>query len=116
MGRLSRQKGAANERRLAKLFQEAMPDCGVRRGLQYQNRFGSEKVPDVDAPVFWIEAKCGKRPNPRAALKQAREDASKGKVPIAVIRDDGKPKEEFVCIGLDDFLDFVSEWFERGNS
>ncbi len=114
MGKLSRQKGAANERRLAKKFADAMPGHNVRRGLQYQNRFGGEKVPDVECPIFWVEAKVGKRPNPRAAMKQAREDAIKGKIPIAVIRDDGAPNDEFVCIGLTDFLDIIEEWFERG--
>ena len=114
MGTLSRRKGAANERRLAKLFAEAMPGEDIRRGLQYQNRFAREKVPDVDCPVFWVEAKVGKKPNPRAAMAQAREDATKGKIPIAVIRDDGAPGDEFVCIGLTDFLDFVREWYERG--
>lgn len=114
MGSLSRRKGAANERRLAKMFAEAMPGADVHRGLQYQNRFAREKVPDVECPVFWIEAKVGKKPNPRAAMSQAREDAAKGKIPIAVIRDDGAPGDEFVCIGLVDFLDFVGEWWERG--
>lgn len=113
-GARSRRKGAQNERRLAKLFAEAMPGEDIRRGLQYQNRFGREKVPDVECPLFWVEAKVGKRPSPRAALKQSRADATKGKVPIAVIRDDGAPADEFVCIGLDDFLDFVKEWYERG--
>jgi hypothetical protein len=114
MGLLSRRKGAANERRLSKMISEAMPGADVRRGLQYQNRFGSEKVPDVECPVFWVEAKVGKKPNPRSAMKQARADATKGKIPIAIIRDDGAPSDEFVCIGLTDFLDFVREWYERG--
>ena len=113
-GALSRRKGANNERRLAKMFAEIMPDQDIRRGLQYQNSFGAHKVPDVECPVFWVEAKVGKKPNPRAALAQARADTCKGKVPIAVIRDDGAPDDEFVCIGLADFLDFVKEWHERG--
>jgi hypothetical protein len=115
-GARSRRKGATNERRLAKLFAEAMPSADVHRGLQYQNRFSRDKVPDVECPVFWVEAKVGKKPNPRAALAQARADVCKGKIPIAVIRDDGVPDEEFVCIGLADFLDFVREWWERGDA
>ncbi len=114
-GARSRRKGAANERRLAKRFAEVFPEEDVRRGLQYQNRFSRESVPDVVTPCFWVEAKVGAKPNPRAALKQAREDATKGKIPIAVIRDDGAPDDEFVCIGLDDFLDLVGEWWERGS-
>jgi len=113
-GARSRRKGAQNERRLAKMFAEVMPGEDVRRGLQYQNRFGRDKVPDVECPVFWVEAKVGKKPNPRAAMVQARADTCKGKIPIAVIRDDGAPDDEFVCIGLADFLDFVGEWWERG--
>jgi hypothetical protein len=67
-------------------------------------------VPDVDCPVFWPEAKRGRKPNVRAALRQATDAAPKGRVPVAVIRDDRA--EAFVALSLDDFLELVREWWE----
>lgn len=111
-GSRSRRKGANAERELAKRFAEAMPGADCKRGIG-QARRGSE-VADCEVPRFWVESKHGKRPNPRAAYAQACADAEengRGKIPIAVIRDDRK--EPFVVIGLDDFLRFVGEWWER---
>ena len=106
MGALSRRKGAAWERELVHIFREAMPGADVRRGLQCR---GGEEVPDVDCPVFWPEAKRGKKPNVRAALRQATDAAPKGRIPLAVIRDDRA--EAFVALPLDDFLELVREWW-----
>jgi hypothetical protein len=109
-GSRSRRKGAQAERDLAKRFAEAMPGADCKRGIG-QARRGSE-VADCEVPRFFVESKHGKRPNPRAALAQcieASEANGNGKTPIAVIRDDRK--EPFVCMRLDDFLGFVSEWW-----
>ncbi len=108
MSKSQRTKGAAWERAVRDFFIEAMPGATVRRGLG-QARSGGE-VADVDCPVFWVECKVGKMPNPRAALEQAKEAAAPGRIPIAVVKDDRH--EPFVCLALDDFLDFVKEWWE----
>ena len=107
-GAMSRRKGAAAERELVHRFREAMPGADVRRGLQCRS---GEEVADVECPVFWIESKRGRKPIVRAALEQACTSAPKGRIPIAVIRDDHA--EAFVALRLDDFLDFVREWWER---
>lgn len=107
MGALSRRKGAAWERELVRRFREVMPGAEVRRGLQSRS---GEEVPDVDCPVFWPEAKRGRQPNVRAAPRQAEASAPKGRIPLAVIRDDRA--EPFVVLGLDDFLELVAEWWE----
>ena len=107
MGALSRRKGRRFEQELVHLFRGAMPGANVRRGLQSR---GGEEVPDLDCPVFWIEAKRGRKPNVRAALKQAEETAPKGRIPLAVIRDDRA--ESFVVASLEDFLELVREWWE----
>lgn len=106
-GARSRRKGASYERELVHRFREAMPGAEVRRGLQ--SRSGDE-VADVEVPVFWVEAKRGKQPNIRAALRQAQAAAPKGRIPIAVVRDDRA--EATVTLTLDDFLEFVREWWE----
>ena len=106
-GAMSRRKGAQWERDLVHRFRDAMPGGEVKRGLQSR---GGEEVPDVDCPVFWVEAKRGKKPVVRAALKQAADAAPKGRIPIAVIRDDRA--EPFVVLALDDFLDLIREWWE----
>ena len=110
MGALSRRKGLRYERELVHLFREVMPGAEITRGLQSR---GSEEVPDVDCPVFWLEAKRGKKPNVRAALRQAEGAAPKGRIPLAVIRDDRQ--EAFVALSLADFLDLVREWWEGRN-
>lgn len=107
MGALSRRKGRRFEQELVHLFREVMPGAEVRRGLQ--SRSGDE-VADLDCPVFWIEAKRGRLPNVRAALRQAEAATPKGRIPLAVIRDDRA--EAFVALSLDDFLELVREWWE----
>jgi hypothetical protein len=107
-GAHSRRKGVRWERLLVQRFREVMPDAEVRRGLQYRT---GEEVADVDCPVFFPEAKRGKQPNVRAALRQATDSAPPGRIPIAIIRDDRA--EAFVALGLDDFLEFVGEWWAR---
>jgi hypothetical protein len=82
-----------------------MPGADVRRGLQCRG----EEVADVDCPVFWVESKRGKKPNVRAALAQAQAAAPKGRIPLAVIRDDRAPA--FAVLLLDDLLDFITEWW-----
>ena len=110
MGAMSRRKGADWERPLVHLFREAMPGADVRRGLQCR---GGEEVPDVDCPVFWLESKRGKKPNVRAALRQAEAAAPQGRIPMAVIRDDRQ--EAFVALSLADFLEFISQWWKGVN-
>ncbi len=106
-GAHSRRKGQQWERELVHLFREAMPGAEIRRGLQSRS---GEEVPDVDCPVFWVEAKRGKKPNVRGALKQAIDAAPKGRMPVAVIRDDRS--EPFAVLNLADFLDLVGEWWQ----
>ena len=65
MGKLSRRKGAAYERELVHRFRDAMPGAEIKRGFQYRD--GGE-APDVDCPVFWVEAKRGKKPDQSASL------------------------------------------------
>lgn len=104
MGAMSRRKGIQFERELAKMFRWVFPGADVRRGLQ--SRDGGE-VPDVECPLFWVEAKRGRKPSPRAALRQATDKAPKGRIPLAVIRDDRS--EAFVVLNLADFLELARE-------
>lgn len=107
-GAYNRKKGADFERELVHLFRDVMPGAPVKRGLQVR---GAEQA-DVDCPVFWIEAKRMKRPNIRAAHKQAIRDCPSGRIPVAITR--ANREDALVTMGLDDFLDFIKEWWERG--
>lgn len=113
LGRLSRNKGAAFERRVA---QDMRPifGSGVKRGLA-QARFGRGEAPDVDgcAP-FWCETKHGKKVNLRAALKQATEAMSEANRtqdawPIAVCKDDRQ--QPMVVMHWGDYLQLLEEWW-----
>jgi hypothetical protein len=109
-GAMSRRKGAAYERALVHRFREAMPGAEVKRGLQCRS---GEEVADVECPVFWLESKRGRKPNVRAALKQALDAAPSDRMCVAVIRDDRAAP--FIGMMLDDFLDLVCEWWELRN-
>lgn len=108
MGKSQREKGKRFEREVARRFRDVLPGYDVRRG--FQSRRGSD-APDVDVPKFWVEAKVGARTNPRAALAQAIE-ATDGRIPVAVCKDDRK--DPVVMMRMDDFLDFVLDWWSRG--
>ena len=105
-GKRSNNKGKRWEREVAAMIREAMPGADIRRG--WQDRAGSDE-PDVICPVYWVEAKHHKLTNPRAALRQATSDASPGRVPIAVCKDDRQPAH--VTMWLDDWLEMVRQWW-----
>ena len=103
----SRRKGHDFERTLVQQFAKVFGEDKVRRGFQYRD--GSD-APDVETPVFWVEAKRGQRTHAKGALAQAREaSVGKGLWPIAVCKDDREPAT--VTLALDDFLDLVGEWW-----
>ena len=108
MGASQRRKGHGYEREVAAQLREIFPNA--RRGLQYQDGAGVADV--VNVGPFHVECKRGAKPNPRAALEQAINDAAGGMVPLAVIRDDRA--EAFCVLRWDDFKDFIREWRERG--
>ena len=108
MGKFSRDKGARFERELARIFRDALPGCDAKRG--FQTRGGAAEMPDVTAGCFAIEAKAGKKPPVRAALKTAVDNCPKGLYPLAVIKEDRKPP--FVVLPLDDFLEIAGEWWK----
>lgn len=106
MGKMQRRKGAAYERWVANAFRAILgPD--VKRGLQPR---GGDEVPDVDAGLFWVECKHGKLPNVRKALAQAVSDCPRGRIPMAVIRDNRS--DDFCVLRFGDFLDILKEWHE----
>jgi hypothetical protein len=109
-GRRSREKGAAWERAVVNKFRYCMPDVDldIKRGLQYRT---GEETADIDMPVFWPECKAHKRVNIKAALRQAADTAPKGRIPVAITKDDRQAP--LATLLLDDFLDLVREWWMR---
>ena len=111
-GRASRRKGHDWERAVAKRLR-AIFGTAVRRG--WQSRDGAEQ-PDVDGSPWWVECKRSKRPNIEAALGQAEDAAARandGRAVMAVCKADGAPAT--VTLRLDDALDLIEEWYERGS-
>jgi hypothetical protein len=100
-GASSRTKGHNFEREVAKQLREIYPDA--RRGLQYQDGTG---CPDVVGTPFHVECKVGKKPNIRAALRQAKNDCKDDSlVCIAVTREDRK--EPTVTLDWTHFLEIL---------
>jgi hypothetical protein len=97
VGASQRRKGAGWERELAKLFRAIYP--GAKRGIGQAR--SAKEVSDVEGTPYWIEAKCGARTNPRAALRQAQE-CTDGRPVLVVCKDDHQ--EPFVVMPLEQFL------------
>lgn len=98
-----RRKGHSAERKCASILRSHLPEIAseIRRGLQ--NRLGGD-APDVAGlPGFWPEHKCGKQPNIRAALRQAKMGAKGRAMPVAIIQDD-RARDRLVCLHLTDFV------------
>ena len=102
-GASSRRKGHSFEREIARLFRGLFPQA--RRGIQ--TRDGGGEAADVVIPFFHLELKRQIRCNIKAALRQAAEECSAGKVPVAICRDDYEAAT--VTMRLDDFMDLVKE-------
>lgn len=111
MGASQREKGKRWERAVANIFRLAFPGREVKRNIQ--SRYGAAgegaDVEVADLPIH-IEAKCGKKPNPRAALKQAIDEAKEGDMPVAIIKDDYD--EPFVTMRLKDFVALAKEMWK----
>jgi hypothetical protein len=88
MGRMSRQKGAAGEREVATLLRPKFPDVHTTRSAQAGARSQqSKQIADLGGVPFRIEVKRQKKPNIRAAYKQACE--CEGDAPaVAITRAD----------------------------
>ena len=105
MGSSQRRKGRAWEQTVVRMLREVMPHESVMRCYQYDQNHGAA---DVQAGPLHIECKCGKQPNPRAAIAQAEETCADGMMAVAVIKDDRK--RPFVVLRLDSFLEIVKNW------
>lgn len=108
-GRISRQRGVAWEREVAKRLSEAT-GLEFRRNVtenQLGNR-GDIVVPDT-IPLA-IQCKAGARPPVFQALEEANEVAGAGVYPVAVLKrmnGRGRPCDEIVVMRFDDFLEIL---------
>ena len=115
MGKRSRDKGHNYERELARELRDRFPALDISRGLK-QSRGGGAEEPDVVFPGLHIEAKRQKRPNIRAALEQAIEDATAGVLPVAITRADRDGA--VASMRLEDWIELLDSWVfdpERGD-
>jgi len=108
MGKMQRTKGAAFERWLVRKFNATLIGHPWKRGLQ--SRGGGAEVPDLDGPVFHVEAKHQIRPNIAAALHQAEQDTD-GRIPVAVTK--ANREEPIVSMRLDAWLALAEEYLAR---
>ena len=108
----SRQKGAAAERDVAKLFREhSFP---ARRGQQHS---GHPDAPDVvveDTPLH-IEVKDKQVHNFWDHMKQAEADSSPDQIPVVFARRKTKNKREpwLVTMRAEDWFSFLDWYMEQ---
>lgn len=101
MSKLSRDKGAAYERLVAKMLAIVWPASA--RGLK-QCRDASED-PDVTGTPFWVECKHQRNVSIQAALKQG-EEATDGRPVVVVTRNNRGP--DMVTMRLTDWIDLFT--------
>lgn len=100
-GKGARQKGHGFERTIAN---DLIPILGnAKRGFQFRE---SDATPDIECPVFHIEAKAHKKSPLRAALKQAEQTCKTKKIPIAICKDDYQ--EPIVLMSYSNFKKLIS--------
>lgn len=117
MGRSQREKGKRWEREVAELMRPIYPDA--HRGQQ--SRLGSDDSDVVAVGPWWVECKHRARNvSPIAALQQATEamhannssNEAACMSAVAVCKTDrARPT---ATMWLDDWLELVKEWKERG--
>ena len=83
MGKQQRIKGHTFERQIASDLRVILGEA--KRGFQFRDK---DAAPDVDCPIFHIEAKAHRLAPLRAALKQAIRTCKSNKIPIAICKDD----------------------------
>jgi hypothetical protein len=109
MGLLSRNKGHAWEREVARRFREIFPDAQIHRASQA--REGADGADVAGVPRFWIECKHQRQPSADAALRQARSACGAGDWPIAVVK--RNRQAPYVCMEFEDFLTLIREWADN---
>ena len=94
----SRAKGARAERELANKLKEYGYEC--RRGQQYSGANGDADVVGLDG--IHIECKAVERLNIHDAMKQSKDDAREGEIPVVMHKKNHKPW--LVTMELNDFM------------
>ena len=108
-GKLSRNKGAEFERRVAKVLKQIWPDA--RRGVgQYQS---SGNGADVEGTDYWVECKKGARPNIQGAFKQALDAKDDRPVLVVSMKDRDRP---LYTIDEETFLNLVKRVAQNDRS
>lgn len=105
-GKYNREKGANFERELVQIFKKVFPGEDIKRGLQY--RSGVE-APDVECPLLWVEAKRMKRPNIKAAYKQALDACPEGRIAVAITK--ANREQAMATVSLEDFTEIMSVYW-----
>ena len=109
MSARSRRKGVAFERSIARRFREIGIDA--ERNLEEVRHGNSGDIVLPASVPLTVQVKCGARPNPYQALREAREAAEPTKrFVVAIVHMDGvgpRKAVEMACMPLDDFFEIV---------
>ena len=105
----SRIKARLWHKQVAKLLRDTMPalDGPSSRTCADDDLEGAS---DLEVPVFWVASRSGQLPGVRRALRDAQLNAPAGRLPLAVIKDEGH-SQPFVAMPFDSFLLLVSGWW-----
>lgn len=107
MGKMSRDKGARFERRIAHLLR----DYGfeAERGCQHS---GGKDSPDVKHNIdgVHLELKNVEALNIWKALEQSERDAGEGEMPTVVFK--RNRSRIYVALGFEDWIELIKAWKE----
>jgi Holliday junction resolvase len=110
-GLRSRRKGANGERELIRLLRDELGDI-VSRNLS-QTRDGGRDI--LGLPGYAVEVKRCERIELTAWLRQAREQAAEGEVPVVAWRRNGHPWRIYLEMDLLGFCELVREGITTGD-
>lgn len=103
MGKLSRDKGKAHERLVARTLRAIFP--GARRCRQINEYNNTVDVPDVEAGPFDVECKHQKGVSHKAAVREAKQFVRAGRAWAVVAREHGARVDEIeITMPLSSFV------------
>lgn len=116
MGAMSRRKGAAFERGVARMLSDAI-GAPCMRNLEEVRSGNSGDILLPSHVPYSVQCKVGAAPPVWRAIVEARAAAKPGQVPLAIVRRNGagsRPAEDLALLPVDAFVALLSSVYGAG--